>query len=68
LGTTPSVTRYRAGIKRAPPSVDRTDAGDLKANQRDLLVKYVDASLHFAHWLFLEVAFRYPKDLAKAGL
>jgi hypothetical protein len=36
--------------------------GDLKANPRDLLVKYFDASLHFANWLFLEVAFRYPKS------
>jgi hypothetical protein len=35
--------------------------GDLKANPRDLLVKYCDASLYFAHWLFLELAFRYPK-------
>jgi hypothetical protein len=35
--------------------------GDLKANPRDLLVKYFDASLYFANWLFLEVAFRYPK-------
>ena len=35
--------------------------GDLKANPRDLLTKYFDASLHFANWLFLEVAFRYPK-------
>lgn len=36
--------------------------GDLKANPRDLLVKYFDASLYFANWLFLEVAFRYPKS------
>lgn len=35
--------------------------GDLKANPRDLLVKDFDASLYFANWLFLEVAFRYPK-------
>jgi hypothetical protein len=35
--------------------------GDLKANPRDLLTKYFDASLYFANWLFLEVAFRYPK-------
>jgi hypothetical protein len=25
-------------------------------------VKYFDASLYFAHWLYLEVAFRYPRD------
>lgn len=36
--------------------------GDLKANPRDLLVKYFDAFLYFANWLYLEVAFRYPKD------
>jgi hypothetical protein len=35
--------------------------GDLKANPRDLLVRYFDASLYFANWLFLELAFRYPK-------
>ena len=35
--------------------------GDLKANPRDLLVKYFDASLYFANWLFVEVAFRYSK-------
>jgi hypothetical protein len=35
--------------------------GDLKANARDLLTKYFDASLYFANWLFLEMAFRYPK-------
>ena len=36
--------------------------GDLKANPRDLLAKYFDASLYFAHWMYLEVAFRFPKD------
>lgn len=36
--------------------------GDLKASPRDLLVKYFDASLYFAHWMYLEVAFRFPKD------
>jgi len=36
--------------------------GDLKADPRDLLVKYFDASLNFANWLYLEIAFRYPKD------
>jgi hypothetical protein len=37
--------------------------GDLKADPRDLLVKYFDASLYFANWLFLEIAFRYPKGV-----
>src|SRR5688500_15121996 len=32
--------------------------GDLKANPRDLLTQYFDASLSFANSLFLEVAFR----------
>lgn len=36
--------------------------GDLKANPRDLLIRYFDASLFFANWLYVEVAFRYPKD------
>jgi len=40
--------------------------GDLKANPRDLLLKYFDASLYFANWLFLEVAFRYPKGAVDA--
>jgi len=40
--------------------------GDLKANPRGLLVKYFDASLYFANWLFLEVAFRYPKGAVDA--
>ena len=35
--------------------------GDLKANPSDLLTKYCDASLYFANWHFLELAFRYPK-------
>jgi len=25
-------------------------------------VKYFDASLYFANWMYLEVMFRYPKD------
>jgi hypothetical protein len=29
-------------------------------------VKYFDASLYFAHWLYLEVAFRYPKGAVDA--
>jgi hypothetical protein len=37
--------------------------GDLKANPRDLLTKGFDASLYFANWHFLEVAFRYPKGV-----
>jgi len=36
--------------------------GDLKADPRDLLTKYFDASLYFANWLFVELAFRYSKD------
>jgi len=35
--------------------------GDLKANPRDLLVRYFDALLYFAHWHFVKLAFRYPK-------
>lgn len=35
--------------------------GDLKANPRDLLIRYFDASLFFANWLYVELAFRYPK-------
>jgi hypothetical protein len=37
--------------------------GNLKADPSDLLVKYFDASLYFANWLFLEVAFRYPEGV-----
>jgi hypothetical protein len=50
----------RAVISRTSFS-NHYEYGDLKANPRDLLVKYFDASLYFAHWLYLEVAFRYPK-------
>jgi hypothetical protein len=35
--------------------------GDLKANSRGLLVRYFDASLSFAHWFYVELAFRFPK-------
>ncbi len=35
--------------------------GDLKANSRDLLVRYFGASLSFAHWFYVELAFRFPK-------
>lgn len=56
----------RAAISRTSFSNDYT-YGDLKANPRDLLVKYFDASLHFANWLFLEVAFRYPKGAVDAS-
>jgi hypothetical protein len=40
--------------------------GALKANPRDLLAKYFDASLYFANWLFVEMAFRYPKGAVDA--
>ena len=36
--------------------------GDLKANPRDLLAKYFDASLYFAHWHVVELSFRYLKS------
>jgi hypothetical protein len=42
--------------------------GDLKANPRDLLARYFDASLYFAHWHFLELAFRYPKNAVDVKL
>lgn len=51
----------RATISRMSFS-NHYEYGDLKANPRDLLVKYFDASLYFAHWLYLEVAFRFSKD------
>jgi len=51
----------RAAISRTSFSNYYT-FGDLKANPRDLLTKYFDASLYFANWLVVEVAFRYPKD------
>jgi predicted nucleic acid-binding Zn-ribbon protein len=35
--------------------------GDLKENPRDLLIRYFDASLSFAHWFYVELAFRFPK-------
>ena len=50
----------RAAISRTSFSNYYT-FGNLKANPRDLLVTYFDASLYFANWLYLEVAFRYPK-------
>jgi len=34
--------------------------GGLKANPRDLLIRYFDASLSVAHWLYVELAFRFP--------
>ena len=55
----------RAAISRTSFS-NHYEYGDLKANPRDLLVKYFDASLYFANWLFLEVAFRYPKGAVEA--
>jgi hypothetical protein len=36
--------------------------GDLKADPRALLTRYFDASLYFANWMFVEVAFRYAKS------
>src|SRR5204863_6599824 len=51
----------RAAISRTSFS-NHYEYGDLKANPRDLLVKYFDASLCFAHWMYLEIAFRFPKD------
>jgi hypothetical protein len=51
----------RAAISRTSFS-NHYEYGDLKANPRDLLVNYFDASLYFAHWLYAEVAFRFPKD------
>ena len=51
----------RAAISRTSFSSYYT-YGNLKANPRDLLVRYFDASLCFANWLFLELAFRYPKS------
>jgi hypothetical protein len=51
----------RAAISRTSFS-NHYEYGDLKANPRDLLVKYFDGSLYFAHWRYLEVAFRFPKD------
>jgi hypothetical protein len=35
--------------------------GDLRANPRELLARYFDASLYFAHWHIVEVAFRFPR-------
>jgi len=50
----------RAAISRTSFS-NHYEYGDLKANPRDLLVRYFDASLYLANWLFLELPFRYPK-------
>ena len=50
----------RAAISRTSFS-NHYEYGDLRADPRDLLVEYFDASLHFAHWMYLEVAFRFPK-------
>src|SRR5580765_5752052 len=51
----------RAAISRMSFS-NHYEYGDLKANPRDLLMNYFDASLYFAHWLYAEVAFRFPKN------
>jgi len=48
----------RAAISRTSFS-NHYEYGDLKANPRDLLMNYFDASLYFAHWLYAEVAFRF---------
>lgn len=50
----------RAAISRTSFS-NHYEYGDLKANPRDLLVNYFDASLYFANWHYLDVSFRYPK-------
>jgi hypothetical protein len=50
----------RAAISRTSFSNYYT-FGDLKANPRDLLAKYFDASLYFANWLYLEVTFSIPE-------
>lgn len=55
------VISTRAAISRTSFS-NHYEYGDLKANPRDLLAKYFDASLYFAHWMYLEVAFRFQKD------
>jgi hypothetical protein len=44
----------RAVISRMTFS-NHYEYGDLKANPRDLLVRYFDASLYFANWLFLSL-------------
>ena len=54
------VISTRAAISRTSFS-NHYEYGDLKAKPRDLLVKYFDASLYFAHWMYLDVAFRFPK-------
>jgi hypothetical protein len=36
--------------------------GDLKADPRELLRRYFDASIYFANWMFVDLAFRYSKD------
>jgi len=51
----------RAAISRMSFS-NHYEYGDLKANPRDLLMNYFDASLYFAHWRYAEVAFRFPKN------
>lgn len=50
----------RAAISRTSFS-NHYEYGDLKANPRDLLLNYFDASLSFAHWHSTEIAFKYPK-------
>jgi hypothetical protein len=55
----------RAAISRTSFS-NHYEYGDLKANPRDLLAKYFDVSLYFAHWAYLEVAFRFSKEAIDA--
>lgn len=50
----------RATISRTSFS-NHYEYSDLKANPRDLLLRYFDASLDFAHWFYAEVAFKYRK-------
>lgn len=51
----------RAAISRTSFS-NHYEYGDLRANPRDLLLNYFDASLYFAHWHYAELALKYPKD------
>ena len=36
--------------------------GDLKADPRESLTRYFDASIYFANWMFVDLAFRYSKN------
>src|SRR5213595_2176647 len=52
----------RAAISRTRFSNHYT-FGDLKADPRELLATYFDASLYFANWHFVELAFRFPTSV-----